>query len=208
MIVLRKQSYVILSYVFLTPLVLILLVDLIIGDYELFILINQRMVNAFLDFACVYLSPIFFFTFYLLTLAVLYIEREGSSIAGGITSLLTGPLSYGIGSVIKFLVGRPRPFNVLPDVRVIGLFHASSFSFPSTTTMLVFGFTLPILFENYRYGIILVAMSYFIGFSVVYTGYHFLGDVVAGILLSLAITYFTNKMKKPIENFLKKQKVD
>ena len=187
------------------PLFFLLLADLAVGDYELFTFINHEIVNPFLDFICAYASPVIFAVFYILTLASLHFSKDSASKASGLVSLINGPLCYGIGSVIKDLVGRPRPFEVeaLSTVRVIGLWHTSSFSFPSTTTMLVFGFSLPILLEKRRGGVPLVAISYLIGFSVIYTGFHFPLDVAAGTLFSLAITLCTNKMKNPLVNIFK-----
>ncbi len=45
--------------------------------------------------------------------------------------------------------------------------------------MLVFGLTFPILFDKPKLGAPLVMLSFLIGFSVVYLGFHFPGDVIA-----------------------------
>lgn len=188
------------------PSAFLLLVDTIVGDIELFIFVNQGIINPILDIVCVYTSPLLFVGFYSLILTKLYLSHKNSCIRTGIVSLATGPLSYGLGSLIKLLVRRPRPFDALPSVRVIGPLETSSFSFPSTTTMLVFGFAIPILmsFEKRHYGGILLVLSYFIGFSVVYTGFHFPFDVVAGILLSLSLAICTNKANALIARFFEK----
>ena len=74
----------------------------------------------------------------------------------------------------------------------------SPFSFPSTTAMFAFGLALPIMFEKPRYGAVLVGAAYFIGFSVVYLGFHFPLDVVAGAVLSLNISLLTSRAKERI----------
>lgn len=186
----------------LAPLILLLSVDLSIGDYELFTIINQRWSSSILDLTCGYLTPALFAVFYLITLTRLYCSEDKGDVSYGVVSLVNGSLSYGLGSMIKVLIARPRPLEVLDNVRIIGIWHTSTYSFPSTTTMLVFGFTLPILFKRSRYGFILITLSYLIGFSVIYTGYHFPSDVVAGILLSLPITAFATAMKERIRKFL------
>jgi len=203
---LEKRRSLLTVSVVLAPSIFLLLASIIFGDYELFTFINQKMTTPVLDFACVYVSPVLFSAFYVLIMVALYFSKDNAFKASGIISLINGPLSYGTGSLIKVLVGRPRPFEVgvLSAARVIGLWHTSSFSFPSTTTMLAFGFSLPILLEKRRCGAILVVLSYFIGFSVIYTGFHFPLDVAAGSLFSLAITLCTNRMKKLIANILKK----
>lgn len=186
------------------------LADLIIGDHELFKLINQRIANSILDVACIYASPVLFSIFYLFALVRLYVSHRTTVISSGAISLITGPLCYLIGSVVKLLVKRPRPFTVLQGVRVIGPWETGSFSFPSTTTMLAFGFTIPILllFKNRVHGIALSVLSYFIGFSVIYAGFHFPADVAAGILISLAIALCTTRLQKPIVSVLETRRTD
>ena len=186
----------------IAPLIFLLLADLSIGDYGLFTIINQKLSNPILDLTCAYLAPALFAVFYLITLTLLYSSKDKEDASYGVVSLVNGPLSYGVGSMIKILIARPRPLEVLDGVRIIGIWHTSTYSFPSTTTMLVFGFTLPILFKGSRYGFVLTALSYLIGFSVVYTGYHFPSDVVAGVLLSIPITAFTTTVKGRIKKFL------
>jgi undecaprenyl-diphosphatase len=201
---LKKQlSYV----VILVPSVFLVFTTLTVGDYELFGLINLGISNSVLDVACVYASSVLFSIFYFLTLARLYVSHENTSIATGLISFMTGLLSYSLGSLMKLLIRRPRPFDVLLGVRVIGLWETGSFSFPSTTTMLVFGLTLPILFlyEKRHYGIFLSLFSYFIGFSVIYTGFHFPADVAAGIIISFCIAACTSRMKGSITNFLERK---
>jgi len=197
-------------YVILIPSIAIVLTDSIIGDYELFKLINQRIANSILDVACIYASPVLLSIFYLFTLVRLYVSHKTTAISNGAISLITGPLCYLIGSIAKLLVKRPRPFTVLQGVRVIGPWETGSFSFPSTTTMLAFGFTIPILLasNNRVHGIILSVLSYFIGFSVIYSGFHFPADVAAGILISLAITLCTTRLQKPIVRFLETRRTD
>lgn len=190
-----KKNLIISLYSIVAPLILIGIVILAIGDSALFILINWDLANPLLDFTCAYLLPALFLILYIATLLSLYRTKNHRVIAVGATSLLNGPLSYVVGSLIKRLIMRPRPLDTLSSVRIVGIWHTSSFSLPSTTTMLVFGLTLPIFFDDSRRGALLLALSYFIGLSVIYTGFHFPLDVAAGILLSLAITLFTVKME-------------
>jgi len=196
----------------LAPSVLLLITDLVIGDYRLFKLINQDITNPVLDFACTYVSPALFSVFYVLTLVALFFSLNSMSKATGIVSITNGALSYAIGSLIKLLVQRPRPellatARVISEARIIGFWHTSDFSFPSTTMMLAFGLTLPVLLEKRRIGTILAAFSYFIGFAVVYTGFHFPLDVAAGALFSSFITFWINLMKQPVANFLARRRL-
>jgi membrane-associated phospholipid phosphatase len=180
----------------LAPCVFLIVATFVIGDSELFLLVNRGMVNLVLDIACVYGSPTFFSAFYLYTLAKLRASHRRKFAIAAVLSVVTGLVSYGSGSVLKLVVMKPRPFEVLDGVRVIGPWDTSSFSFPSTTTMLAFGFAVPmlLLFEKRTYGILLSFLSYFIGFSVIYAGFHFPADVIAGVLFSIAIALGTSRL--------------
>ena len=189
----------------LLPMGLLLIADIAIGDLYLFVLINRGMVHPVLDFACVYLAPVLFAVFYVLTSTGLYLSAESASTVTGILSATNGALSYAIGSLIKQLVMRPRPevaARVMNEARIVGFWHTSTFSFPSTTTMLAFGLAFPILLQKQRAGTILVALSYLVGFAVIYTGFHFPLDVAAGAFLALPGTLGTNLLEGPLVNFI------
>ena len=174
---------------------------IIIGNDYLFLLINRGLENVVLDFICVYLSIPLFSLSLLFSLIILYRSHTINSLLTMIISILSGPLSYGIGSLLKIIFMVPRPYEVLP-ARIIGLMHTSSFSFPSTTTMLIFGFAFPILFEKQKLGHMVIFFAFLIGFSVIYTGYHFPADVVAGAFFSLIIALCIDNIKPRILRFL------
>jgi undecaprenyl-diphosphatase len=191
-----KKPGSILTILVIAPSVSMLLAALVIGDCRLFIFMNQAISNPLLDILCAYGSPVVFVAFYLFSVAKLCFFGGDMTIAGGGISGVTGLAAYGVGSLVKTLVGRPRPYVVVPSARVIGPWSASSFSFPSTTTMLVFGLTIPLLLISQKrsYGIVLLVLSYFVGFSVIYTGFHFPVDVAAGALLSLGLGISMNEI--------------
>jgi len=190
---LRRGFFAVLSV--FTAAVGLLLLAFLVGDAQLFMLINLGLANPALDITCAYMVP----GLYGLSLLLSLVRRGLSGRSGRaacITSLISGPLAYGLGSIMKVWVGRPRPFEVLP-ARVVGPWHTSTFSFPSTTTMLVFGFALPILYENVRDGAAPTILAFLTGFSVIYTGFHYPTDVAAAILLTQAITLSINRWLKP-----------
>ena len=180
----------------------IILADIAVGDLRLFTLINHGMANPILDVLCGYFSAMLFISSAIISLIIQFFssnEKENrlNSLATGLLAVISAFTAYFIGSLLKLTFRRPRPSEVL-DARIVGLLHTSTFSFPSTTTMFVFGFALPILYERPKAGLILTFEALFVGFSVVYTGFHYPSDVIAGILLSTGLTITLNFTKRII----------
>ncbi len=205
----NTTTFILMSAAFI-PLVFLLVAVAAVGDYALFAIMNTQIVNPVLDFACTYVSPFLFAGFYVPTLVATLLSSDHKMKAAGIVSIVNGILSYGVGSLIKEIVMRPRPelsaARLIEEARIIGLWHTSTFSFPSTTAMLAFGLSFPILLKKPRLGAVLVALSYFMGFSVIYTGFHFPLDVAGGILFSLAITLVTERLENRVTSFLQRRR--
>lgn len=166
------------------------LIDLFVGDQKIFLFFNKNLANPILDF---FVLKIFIPTFSLLAvlpILLIFSKRERRL---GFFSIFSAPISYFFGNLIKFLFKFPRPADLL-SARIVGFFHVSPYSFPSTTTMLAFGFAIPILLEKPKLGAFLLILAFLVGFSVIYTGFHFPKDVIAGIFFSALIVFFLNKI--------------
>jgi len=175
---------------FLILLILLSLTVFFTGNNEIFLFFNQKLANPTLDFIVLkILMPLF--TLLIIIPTLMIFSQKYRSLA--IISLISGPLSYLIGNLIKLLFQFPRPYDVLP-ARVIGPWHLGQFSFPSSTTMLAFGLALPIFLAKPKSGSLLLLLAFLVGFSVIYTGFHFPRDVLAGIFLSLLISVFLEKI--------------
>lgn len=159
--------------------------------YELnkqaFVFINQHMQNPVLDFLVLWiliplfsllpLTPIFFVFF-----------KEHRNL--GLFSVISALFIYLLGHfLLKPLFNIPRPSTFIEGTRILGPFHESPYSFPSTTTMLAFSFAFPIFFEKKRVGSILLILAILVGFSVIYSGFHTPLDVIAGILFSFLFSF-------------------
>jgi membrane-associated phospholipid phosphatase len=183
----KNIFYLLLSLVFLTVL------DFIFGDKEIFLFINRGLANPILDFVFLKILIPVFFLLPLVPFFMLFLKKYRKL---GFVSLISGPLFYIIGNILKFLFSQPRPYEIL-DARIIGPFHTNTLSFPSTTTMLAFGFALPIFLKNPKLGFPLLILAFSVGLSVIYTGFHFPKDAIAGaffsLLLALLIDKFINK---------------
>jgi 4-amino-4-deoxy-L-arabinose transferase-like glycosyltransferase/membrane-associated phospholipid phosphatase len=87
-----------------------------------------------------------------------------------------------VADAIKHGVARLRPFNRLPDARVLGG-RGVSFSMPSSHALNCFCGTI-IAFIYYRRSVYyMLPLSLLVGFSRVYNGMHYPSDVLAGAIL-------------------------
>ncbi|MCD6550298.1 phosphatase PAP2 family protein [bacterium] len=160
------------------------LIDFWVGDNQAFLFINQRLSNPLLDFVFLYIFvPLLSF----LVVApgfMLFFKRYRII---GILSFLGGGVCYLIGGLIKF---SPRPSQVLSQVFLVGNWVVGENSFPSTTTMLAFGLALPVFLLTSRIGWLSLLLASLTGFFVVYSGYHFPEDAIAGAVICVIIILF------------------
>lgn len=180
----RIISYLLLILVFFT------ILDLTFGDREIFLLINRGLANPIFDFIFLKILLPVFLLLPLVPFLMLFSKKYRKL---GFLSLISGPLFYLIGGILKILFSQSRPFDIL-DARILGPFHTSTFSFPSTTTMLAFGFALPIFLKNQKIGFPLLILAFLVGFSVIYTGFHFPKDIIAGIFFSILFAILIDKI--------------
>lgn len=176
-------------YLFLILLFLVIF-DPMFGDRELFLLINRDLANPILDFVFLKILLLVFFLLPLVPFLMLFFKKYRKL---GLLSLISGPLFYIIGNILKILFSQPRPYEIL-DARIIGPFHTSTLSFPSTTTMLAFGFALPVFLKNQKIGLLLLILAFLVGLSVIYSGFHFPKDVIAGAFFSLLLALLIDKL--------------
>jgi undecaprenyl-diphosphatase len=160
---------------------------------KIFFFLNQKIANPFLDnFVLFVLIPLFS----LLVLVPVYFLFRGKKFLA-IYSLFCSFFLYWLGhAILKPIFHIPRPFVLFENVRIIGPWHESLYSFPSTTTMLAFGLALPIFLRERKIGIFLLILAFLVGFSVIYCGFHTPFDVLASILFSLIFIFFFEKILK------------
>jgi len=181
----------------LVGLIIFLMIVLLIGNESLFLFINQKLANQYLDSIVLY---IFIPLFVLMGVipGILFVFKKDIS---GLFTLFAGGFCYVVGNLVKLLFKMPRPYMVLPDVRIIGPWHMSQYSFPSTTTMLAFGLALAFFIEKKdKLSWFFLTLAFLVGFTVIYTGFHFPGDVIFGMFLSLLFVYLLKKIKDKFIN--------
>lgn len=112
----------------------------------------------------------------------------------GVFCLFSGFFCSQLGTLSKALFCLPRPNDVL-IARLVGDFQVTGYTFPSTTTMLAFGLVLPILLEKPKLSPPFLVVAFLVGFTVIYSGYHFPYDVAAGMLFSLILVLLFKYIK-------------
>jgi len=161
---------------------------------KIFIFLNQKIANSVLDFIVLWILLPLFSLLVIIPFSFLFSKKKKYL---GLYSLFSGFFLYWLGhSILKPFFALERPFVLIEGVRTIGPWHPSPFSFPSTTTMLVFGLALPLFFHTKKIGTFLLILAFLVGFSVIYTGFHTPLDVLAGIFFVLIFVFFFEKILK------------
>lgn len=109
-------------------------------------------------------------------------------------------LCFVIGNLsLKNLVGRTRPFDVIPLLGGLLITPPTDFSFPSGHTMCSFAASTVIFYMNKRIGIFALILGSFIGFSRLYLYVHYPSDVFGGMIIGILIGILTILIFKKME---------
>lgn len=167
---------------------------------------EMGILYALQNLHCSWLDPVMiFFTslgnngivWIVIALICLFFKRSRRC---GILMILTMLFCLIIGNgVIKNLVARPRPFQVLGDPSMLIIPPPGEFSFPSGHTMHGFAAAVIIFLHNRKAGIAALLAAVVIAFSRMYLFVHFptdiLGGAVIGTLSALMVFALAEKLK-------------
>lgn len=168
--------------------------DLFLLNKKIFLFLNKGIANPILDFLVLWILIPLSSLLIVIPFLFLFSKDKNKKILG-LFALFSGFFLYWFGhSILKPIFNVPRPFVLFGEARTIGPWHESPYSFPSTTTMLVFGLALPIFFHERKIGKFLLLLAFLVGFSVIYCGFHTLLDVLAGILFSFSFVFLIDKI--------------
>ena len=182
-------------------------------NVDIFNFSNHALQNPLLDGIMPILTHFGDFKFLLLVViaVILYaqITRHETLKKVAIIALAALLFSDAIAFVLKHIVHEPRPFMIIDNVRLL-VMEDDLNSFPSGhTTSTVAVVTALILNMKYltkkHYLIVDIALVIFaviIGFSRMYVGVHYPGDVLAGAIIGLIGAFTINHFKDKIFDIL------
>jgi undecaprenyl-diphosphatase len=94
-------------------------------------------------------------------------------------------LSFALGLVAATVHAEPRPFTAYPHLHRL-VQHAAGQSFPSDHATAAFALALAVgVFLSRRAGVVLFVAALLIGFSRVYDGIHYPGDILGSLAVSV-----------------------
>lgn len=173
-------------------------------NYELLKAINDlagksSVVDAIMIFATNYAVPVF-----AIVLLMMWFFGKEYMKKTVVYSALSGVLGILINVLISKIYFEPRPFVTHDDLNVL-VDHARDASFPSDHTTGAIALAFAIALRNKRIGIVMMVFALLTGFSRMYVGNHYPGDVAMGIVIGLFVAYTVNKLAflvEPLANFI------
>lgn len=159
-------------------------------DKTFFRVFNKKMKNNFFDWLMPKYTNLGSLTFIVVVLLILLFTSRFRSI--GIQLLYTLTISQTITYVLKALVKRDRPYDVLKDINTYGMV-LKDHSFPSGHSSASFSLALVLAFNFPKLTPVFIGMSTLVAISRVYLGVHYGTDIIFGSLLgslSAFIVYY------------------
>ncbi len=155
-------------------------------DAGLFYLLNYKAQNVVFDFLMPVLTNLDYWRipFVLLAISLLVFGQKRGRVAVLLLVLGITLSDQVCNNLLKPLVGRARPCNVLDNVHLL-VSCTRSFSFPSSHATNIFTGTILLSFVYPRLRIALIGVAVLVAYSRVYVGVHYPFDVAAGIILGI-----------------------
>ena len=177
------------------------------NGFELSILLwMQENLRGFMDGFWIFITSLADKGWFWILLAVVLLFFRKTRVAG-VTVLVALIFNHVmINILLKDLVARPRPY-VASDEIVTLIKQLSSFSFPSGHTSTSFAAAFAVLFmeKKRRYAIPAMIIAAMIGFSRMYVGVHYPGDILGGIVIGILSAFAASAIVKLVRVRLRKK---
>lgn len=154
-------------------------------DDKLIELINNKIKTDFLDKFMVQftnLGGLVFISLFVFSLVIFGNERIKFM---GVQAAMTLFISQTITYILKSLLSRERPYNILEHLNTFGI-TLKDYSFPSGHSSASFSVATTIAFNIPKLSIVVLLIAFIIGVSRIYIGVHYPTDVAAGIILGIS----------------------
>jgi undecaprenyl-diphosphatase len=165
-------------------------------DTALFHLINRGGENPFFDVLMPFITDLKNFTYVLALLGGWILWKEGKA---GVVFLIFIALTLAMtdsfsSRLLKEWVGRIRPCEILPEVRLLTDCN-TSYSFPSSHAVNIFAAAYFLSQPFRRLAPVFYGIAAVVGYSRVYLGIHYPLDVMGGAAIGLLIAWPMRRLK-------------
>jgi undecaprenyl-diphosphatase len=108
-------------------------------------------------------------------------------------ALLASFLAWGVSEMIKSLLPIPRPYQVNGTLPMTLTIPFDS-TFPSGHAAAAFGLATSIWLHEKKLGYVFILIACLVGFGRIISNVHYTSDVLAGIMVGIAIAFLTDRV--------------
>jgi len=129
------------------------------------------------------------------------LSENSETVRAGILTGAGQVVALGITVVIKELVRRPRPYQVLPGAKTKHVWSAGGSSFPSGHASQAFAIatTLSLHYHTAAITIPLYLWATAIGYGRIYLGLHYPSDILGGMLIGTAAGFLAWSIRRDLD---------
>lgn len=172
-------------------------------DVSIFFFINHTISNPVFDKFFPFITEVKnWYIAYIVLISLLFFKggRVGK-ISVLILLLMIAATDQLSSNLIKNLVSRIRPCNVLENVNILAT-CTESFSFPSSHAVNNFAVAIFFITIFKRYSILLITIAGIIALSRVYVGVHYPSDIIGGAIIGSIMGYIFGLLVTKLEEYI------
>ena len=163
----------------------------VFGDKKLFYLINKNISCSFLNRIMPFITELGGAIFSGILPLLLIVINAGKSRILGIEILASLSVSQVFVQLLKRVLSRERPYNILQNINTFGI-KLKDYSFPSGHTTASFSMATILSLYMPQLMIAFIAIAFMVGISRIYLAVHYPSDVLVGIILGTASSVVTH----------------